>query len=59
MAPPRLPVPLVVLALLATPAAAQFNDGYNFLKAVKDRDGTEATKLLDKPGSIRKSIHGS
>jgi ankyrin repeat protein len=38
-------------ALAATPAAAQFNDGYNFLKAVKDRDGTEATKLLDKPGS--------
>lgn len=42
----------VALALAATPAAAQFNDGYNFLKAVKDRDGTEATKLLDKPGSI-------
>jgi ankyrin repeat protein len=39
------------LALAATPAAAQFNDGYNFLEAVKDRDGTEATKLLDKPGS--------
>jgi len=38
-------------ALAATPAAAQFNDGYNFLKAVKDRDGTEATKFLDKPGS--------
>jgi ankyrin repeat protein len=41
----------LALAMAATPAVAQFNDGYNFLKAVKDRDGTEATKLLDKPGS--------
>ena len=41
----------LVLALAATPADAQFNDGFNFLKAVKDRDGTEATKFLDKPGS--------
>ena len=35
----------------ATPAAAQFTDGYNFIKAVKDRDGTKATEFLDKPGS--------
>jgi ankyrin repeat protein len=39
------------LALAATPAAAQFTDGYNFLKAVKDRDGTKATAFLDEPGS--------
>ena len=39
------------VTVFATPASAQFTDGYNFLKAVKDRDGTEATKLLDKPGS--------
>jgi ankyrin repeat protein len=44
-------VAALVLAFAATPAVAQFNDGYNFLKAVKDRDGTEATKFLDKPGS--------
>ena len=44
---------LVVAAALlaATPAAAQFSDSYNFLKAVKDRGGGEATELLDKPGT--------
>lgn len=32
---------------VAAPAAfAQFSDSYNFLKAVRERDGTEATKLL-------------
>lgn len=40
-----------VLALAGAPAAAQFNDGYNFLKAVKDRDGTKATEFLKEPGS--------
>lgn len=39
------------LALVAVPAAAQFTDGYNFLKAVKERDGTKATDFLDEPGS--------
>jgi uncharacterized protein len=36
-------------ALLLTPgtAHAQFSDSYNFLKAVRDRDGNEATKLLN------------
>jgi len=33
-------------------ASAQFSDSYNFLKAVKDRDGTEATKFLNEPGSV-------
>ena len=37
---------------LSTPAAAQFSDSYNFLKAVKDRDGEEATKFLSRPGSV-------
>ncbi len=38
------------LALLAaaTPALAQFSDSYNFLKAVRDRDGAKATDLLGK-----------
>lgn len=37
-------------ALLAasTPALAQFSDSYNFLKAVRDRDGAKATDLLGK-----------
>lgn len=38
----------VLLALAATPAAAQFSDSYNFLKAVRDRNGAEAQKLLGK-----------
>ncbi len=33
-------------------ASAQFSSSYNFLKAVKDRDGTEATKFLNQPGTV-------
>lgn len=38
------------LALLAaaTPAAAQFSDSYQFLKAVRERDGAKAIELLGK-----------
>ena len=46
----RLSVALLAL-LLAVPAAAQFSDSYNFLKAVKDRDVNAAIELADKPGS--------
>ncbi|HWI86337.1 MAG TPA: ankyrin repeat domain-containing protein [Sphingomonas sp.] len=35
----------------AMPAAAQFSDSYNFLKAVRDADGTKATEMLSKPGA--------
>lgn len=42
---------LALAALSPTVAMAQFSDNYNFLKAVKDRDGDKATKLLEKPGS--------
>lgn len=38
-------------SMLAAPAAAQFSDSYNFLKAVKERDGTEATRFLNEPGT--------
>jgi ankyrin repeat protein len=38
------------LLALAAPAGAQFSDSYNFLKAVKDRDGGKATELLGKGG---------
>jgi len=41
------------LAVVAVPAQAQnFSDAYNFIKAVKDRDGDKATELLNKPGTI-------
>ncbi len=37
---------------LAVPAQAQFySDGYQFLEAVRDRNGTEATEMLNEPGS--------
>lgn len=40
------------LALLVPgPAQAQFSDNYNFLKAVKDKDGQKVTDLIQKPGS--------
>lgn len=59
LSPPRriasaiLPVlaPLIA-ASLAVPAAAQFqSEGYQFLEAVKEREGDEATDMLNKPGS--------
>lgn len=41
----------VVLAP-ALPASAQmFSEGFQFLKAVKDRDGDAATDMLNKPGT--------
>jgi len=36
----------------AAPVAAQmFSDGYEFLKAVDDRDGDAVTAMLDEPGT--------
>ena len=43
--------PLALALLIPTAAQAQFSDNYNFLKAVKDKDGEKATDLLQKPGS--------
>jgi ankyrin repeat protein len=39
------------ILLVASPAAAQFTDSYNFIKAVKDKDGAKAQEILDKPGT--------
>lgn len=33
------------------PAAAQFSDSFNFLKAVRDRDAFKARSFIEKPGS--------
>lgn len=39
---------VLVAGVVATPAAAQlFSSSYEFLKAVKDRDGDEVTKVLE------------
>ena len=38
--------------MLSVPAAAQFySEGYEFLEAVKDRNGTDATEMLRQPGT--------
>jgi uncharacterized protein len=42
---------LAAAALLPAAASAQFSASYNFLKAVKERDGTKATEMVSKPGS--------
>ena len=37
---------------LSVPAQAQFySDGFEFLEAVRDRNGTEATEMLNQPGT--------
>ena len=41
-----------LLLLWPAMASAQFSDSYNFLKAVRDRDGNKATDLLSKPGTV-------
>lgn len=41
----------LVAGLASVPATAQFSDSYNFLKAVREADGTKVTDLLNKPGS--------
>lgn len=43
---------LVVSMMAPSSASAQFSDSYNFLKAVRDRNGSKATELITKPGSI-------
>lgn len=38
--------------LLPGIANAQFSDSYNFIKAVRDRNGAKATEITSKPGSV-------
>jgi len=40
-----------LLGTLAAPAAAQFTDSFNFLKAVRDRDGPKVAEAVERPGS--------
>lgn len=43
---------VLALAIMSpTVTQAQFSGGFNFLKAVKDRDGSKVTELISKPGS--------
>lgn len=41
-----------VALAVSTPASAQFySDAYEFLEAVRERNGTEATEMLNEPGT--------
>jgi hypothetical protein len=40
-----------MLLLWPALASAQFSDGYNFLKAIRDKDGAKVMEFLGKPGS--------
>jgi hypothetical protein len=44
-----------VLAVTAVPALAQFSEGFNFLKAVRDRDGAKVTEIISDGAST--AIH--
>ncbi|WP_448585995.1 ankyrin repeat domain-containing protein [Thermaurantiacus sp.] len=48
----RLLLAFLLLAPAAPAAGQQFSDGYNFLKAVRERDVLAAKQLIDKPGSV-------
>ncbi len=43
---------LAVTMIMPTAATAQFSESYNFLKAIRDRDGVKVTDIIKKPGSI-------
>lgn len=48
----RFLLPVIAALMAATPASAQFSDSFNFLKAVRERDGAKATEFLSRPGSV-------
>ena len=51
MRPMRTTIAALAAALLVAPAGAQFSKSYEFLKAVRDRDGEKVQTALDVPGS--------
>lgn len=46
-----LAVTPVLLVALPVPAAAQFSDAFNFIKAIRDNELGKAQELLNKPGN--------
>ncbi|OYW88468.1 MAG: hypothetical protein B7Z20_02455 [Sphingobium sp. 32-64-5] len=42
---------IFLFSLWPAAAMAQFSDSYNFLKAVRDKDGAKVTEIISKPGS--------
>lgn len=53
----RILLGAALAALVAVPLAAQsYSEGYNFLKAVRERDGTTAERILSNPASTAVNI---
>jgi ankyrin repeat protein len=53
----RLLLAAALAAVIAVPVAAQsFSDGYTFLKAVRERDGATAERILSNPASTALNI---
>ena len=50
-----------ILAVVAVPAFGQFSESYNFLKAVRERDGNKVSEIVSNPSStaINARDHGS
>ena len=57
----RILLTIAILMGMAMPiaASAQFSESYNFLKAVRERDGTETMKFLNKQGGTIIDTHDS
>jgi ankyrin repeat protein len=51
MRPRTIALAVLASVALAAPAAAQFSDSYEMIKAVKDKDVAKAREILDKPGT--------
>ena len=49
--PRRLSILLGLALAAATPATAQFSDSFNFIKAIKDANGSDVMTYLNKPGA--------
>jgi ankyrin repeat protein len=47
----KLALALAATLVVATPAAAQFSQGYKFLEAIRKKDGNVAQEMLDVPGT--------
>lgn len=47
----KVALALAAALVVATPAAAQFSQGYKFLEAIRKKDGNVAQEMLDVPGT--------
>jgi ankyrin repeat protein len=47
----KMALALAAALVVATPAAAQFSQGYKFLEAIRKKDGNVAQEMLDVPGT--------